>query len=130
MGLVWAGSPIFVHNGIRSISLDAFAPLAGLPGVQFHSLQKPSQQPGDIPMLDRMAETQDFADTAAIIAGLDLVISVDSAVAHLAAAMGKEVWLLSRFHRLLALAARTGRTAPGIPRCGFSISQRGMSGRR
>ena len=44
-----------------------------------------------------MAEAADFADTAALIAGLDLVISVDSAVAHLAAAMGKEVWLLSRF---------------------------------
>ena len=97
VGLVWAGSTIFVHNGIRSIPLNAFAPLAELSGVEFHSLQKPSQPTGDFPMVDRMAETQDFADTAGIIAGLDLVISVDSAVAHLAAAMGKEVWLLSRF---------------------------------
>ncbi len=97
VGLVWSGSPIFVHDKKRSVPLDAFARLAEVPGVEFHSLQKPSQPLGTFPILDRMAETKDFADTAAIIAGLDLVISVDSAVAHLAAAMGKEVWLLSRF---------------------------------
>ena len=97
IGIVWTGSAVFVHNAARSIPTDALAPLADLPGVTFHSLQKPSQPAGALPVMDRMADASDFADTAAIIAGLDLVISVDSAVAHLAAAMGKEVWLLSRF---------------------------------
>jgi hypothetical protein len=79
------------------MSLRTLSPLADLPGVTFHSLQKPAHTIGDFPLIDRMARVTDFADTAAIIAGLDLVISVDSSVAHLAAAMGKEVWLLSRF---------------------------------
>ena len=96
-GLVWAGSTVFVHDRARSLPPAALAALADVPGVAFHSLQKPGLAPEGFPMLDRMADAADFADTAAIIAGLDLVISVDSAVAHLAAAMGKEVWLLSRF---------------------------------
>ena len=96
IGLVWAGSAGFVHDGARSMPVEALAPLAALPGVALHSLQKPSGTVAAFPMVDRMADVADFADTAALIAGLDLVISVDSAVAHLAAAMGKEVWLLSR----------------------------------
>ncbi len=96
VGLVWAGSAAFVHDRARSIPAEALAPLAALPGVTFHSLQKPVVAV-PFPMVDRMAQAADFADTAAIIAGLDLVVSVDSAVAHLAAAMGKEVWLLSRY---------------------------------
>ena len=97
IGLVWAGSASFVHDGARSIALAALAPLASVPGVIFHSLQKPVQDTGAFQMQDRMAEATDFSHTAAMIAGLDVVISIDSAVAHLAAAMGKEVWLLSRF---------------------------------
>ena len=97
VGLVWAGSTGFVHDGARSIPPAALAPLASLAGVAWHSLQKPAGAAPAFPMADRMADAADFADTAALIAGLDLVISVDSAVAHLAAAMGKEVWLLSRF---------------------------------
>ena len=97
VGLVWTGSTVFVHNAARSIPQEALAPLAGVPGVVFHSLQKPAQALEAIPLVDRMAEAADFADTAGIIAGLDLVITVDSAVAHLAAAMGKEGWLRSRF---------------------------------
>ena len=96
VGLAWAGGAAFVHDGARSAGLAAFAPLADVPGVSFHSLQMPAQAACDFPLLDRMAEVRDFADTAAIIAGLDLVIAVDSAVAHLAATMGTEVWLLSR----------------------------------
>ncbi|HXP96073.1 MAG TPA: glycosyltransferase family 9 protein, partial [Telmatospirillum sp.] len=53
--------------------------------------------PPDFPIVDMMADVTDFADTAALIANLDLVISVDTAVAHLAAALGKPVWLLNRF---------------------------------
>ena len=96
VGLAWAGSAAFIHDGARSAGLAALAPLAGVAGVTFHSLQRPAQDLNGFPMLDRMADMADFADTAAVIAGLDLVICVDTAIAHLAATMGKEVWLLSR----------------------------------
>ena len=94
VGLVWAGNPGFVHDRFRSIPPGALSTLSGLQGVRFHSLQKDGTPP--FPMLDRMGEVEDLADTAGMVAHLDLVIAVDTAVAHLAAAMGKPVWLLSR----------------------------------
>ena len=94
VGLCWAGNPGFIHDRLRSIPASLMLNLRDCPGIAFHSLQKGA--PLVFPMQDRMADVTDFADTAAIIAGLDLVIAVDTAVAHLAAAMGKEVWLLSR----------------------------------
>ena len=95
VGLVWSGNPGFVHDRLRSIPPATFAILADTPGVVFHSLQKDGTPP--FPMHNAMPAMRDFADTAGLIAGLDLVIAVDTAVAHLAAAMGKPVWLLSRF---------------------------------
>lgn len=99
VGLVWAGA---AHSAIyapvdrrRSLRPEQLAPLLAVPGITFVSLQK--DQPAPTGTEDGLADAQDFADTAAVIAGLDLVISVDTAVAHLAAAMGKPVWLLSRF---------------------------------
>ncbi len=98
VGLVWAGNPDFPLDAQRSISAPALAALAGIQGVQFYSLQMP---PGALPpgleMIDLMDGVEDFADTAACVAGLDLVVAADTAVAHLAATMGKPVWLLSRF---------------------------------
>jgi ADP-heptose:LPS heptosyltransferase len=76
--------------------LQAFA----LPGVQLYSLQKgpPARElaalPGGAPVVDLAAHLDDFADTAAALAALDLVIMTDSAVAHLAGALGKPVWVL------------------------------------
>ena len=87
----------------RSITLARLAPLAAVPGVSFVSLQKgaPSAQaaqpPAGLVLHDFTAELGDFADTAALVEALDLVISVDTAVAHLAGALGKPVWLLNRF---------------------------------
>ena len=82
----------------RSIAPDRLAPLFGVPGLQFFSLQKDGPAaPGRFPLTDFMGEMGDFADTAALIANLDLVISVDTSVAHLAGALGKPVWLLDRF---------------------------------
>jgi hypothetical protein len=85
------------------MALRQFAPLAQVPGVVFVSLQKgePAEQaltpPAGLHLLDWTADLQEFADTAALIECLDLVISVDTSVAHLAGALGKPVWLLNRF---------------------------------
>lgn len=99
VGLAWAGNPEHLDDRSRSIKLAEFTPLAEVQGVVFHSLQKGNSQTPDPAMrlVDSTAELQDFADTAALIANLDLVISVDTSVAHLAGAMGKPVWLLIQF---------------------------------
>ena len=97
VGLAWAGSRAFVHDATRSIAALQLTPLSTVPGVRLHSLQQSTEPPPPFPCLDRMGAVTNFADTAAIISGLDLIITIDSAVVHLAATMGKEVWLLSRF---------------------------------
>ena len=100
VGLVWAGRKSYKDDGKRSLSLQAFAPLAGIPGVSFYALQvgEGSEQsafpPADMELTDLGSGVRDFSDSAAIIAGLDLVISADTAVAHLAGALGKAVWVL------------------------------------
>jgi Flp pilus assembly protein TadD len=100
VGLAWAGSRSLEADSLRSIPYPAL-PILDAPGVRFVSLQKDPDASGHLPrdsrLLDRMAECRDFMDTAALIENLDLVISVDTAVAHLAGALGKEVWLLNRF---------------------------------
>jgi tetratricopeptide (TPR) repeat protein len=104
VGIVWAGG----NSGIpvdrkRSLTSAQMAPLLALPHVHWISLQKTddvAKLPDDASktrLLDWTDEIRDFADTAALIENLDLVISVDTSVAHLAAAMGKPVWLLNRF---------------------------------
>ena len=109
IGLVWAGAPraddrrAFAVDRRRSLALAALAPLGGLAETCFISLQKgpPAAQaktpPAGLALFDPTANLGDFADTAALIANLDLVISVDTSVAHLAGALGRPVWLLSRF---------------------------------
>ena len=109
VGLVWAGQARPWLRGFatldrrRSAALADFAPLAGLPGLRFVSLQagpsagEAAYPPPDLTLFDPMAEVRDFADTAALVAGLDLVVSVDTAVAHLAGALGRPVFLLNRY---------------------------------
>jgi tetratricopeptide (TPR) repeat protein len=104
VGLAWAGNPRSHSRALaavdrrRSLAPHRLAPLFELSEVRFVSLQKGGPAaPAGYPLTDLMDEMQDFADTAALVANLDLVISVDTAVAHLAAALGKPVWLLNRF---------------------------------
>ncbi len=100
VGLVWAGSATHKSDRKRSIQLSQLQPLAPVPGTAFVSLQKgaPCQQLAALktpwPLLDFTSELNDFTETAALISQLDLVISVDTSVAHLAGAMGKPVWLM------------------------------------
>ncbi|MBF0462747.1 MAG: tetratricopeptide repeat protein [Magnetococcales bacterium] len=101
VGLVWKGNLNNKKGTDRSLpALTVLAPLWSVPGVAFVSLQKgdgeaeASQPPPDQPLFHPGAAIQDFADTAAIVTHLDLVISIDSAVAHLAGALGKPCWVL------------------------------------
>jgi hypothetical protein len=97
-GLVWAGNPAHPNDRRRSIPLDAFAMLADVANVDWYSLQQGPHATDPAPPgldLTRLGEAlTDMSDTAAIVAQLDLVISVDTGVAHLAGAMGVPVWLL------------------------------------
>lgn len=101
VGLVWHGNPDFENDAQRSLpGLQTLAPLWQVPGVQFFSLQKGQGEQdvlrlqGSQPLINLAADLHNFADTAAAMAQLDLVISVDTAVAHLAGALGKPCWVL------------------------------------
>ena len=91
VGLAWAGNAKSSVDPRRSVTLAALAPLWSVPGVGLYSLQLGS---GESDFVGRLPDTADFADTAAVMETLDLVISVDTAVAHLAGALGKPVWIL------------------------------------
>ena len=101
IGLVWAGDPAPERDASRSIVLCNFAPLAEIKDATIYSLQKGEGarhiSPTDVSLVDFTPDLKDFADTAAFIANLDLVIAVDTSVAHVAAAIGKPVWLLLPF---------------------------------
>ena len=101
IGLVWKGSGGHKNDANRSLpGLSALAPLWSVPEVSFVSLQKGQGEeealspPENQPLLNLGAEIRDFADTAAIISQLELVICVDTAIAHLAGALGKPCWVL------------------------------------
>ncbi|MDX2241352.1 MAG: tetratricopeptide repeat protein [Leptolyngbyaceae cyanobacterium bins.302] len=103
LGIVWSGNPENPYNRTRAVPLELLLPLGELPHVELYSLQK-DLQPGDQTLLqanpaihDLRDLMQDFVDTAALIQQLDLVISIDSAVTHLAGALGKPTWLLLPF---------------------------------
>ncbi len=96
VGVAWAGNPGHSNDRRRSLPPDALAVLLAAPGVQFVSLQ-PGPRAGDAALPDPSARLTDYADTAALIANLDLVVTVDTSVAHLAGALGVPCWVLLPF---------------------------------
>ncbi|HEY6837797.1 MAG TPA: tetratricopeptide repeat protein [Geobacteraceae bacterium] len=101
VGLVWAGNRMYAHDAWRSVPLHRFSDLAHIEGVRLVSLQK-GEDAGQWQKLgwgglDWMGMCDDYLDTAALVSELDLVISVDTSVAHLAGALGKPIWLLNRY---------------------------------
>ena len=101
VGLVWKGNPLFENDADRSLpSLNVLAPLRTVAGTSFISLQKGAGEeeamhpPAGFPLTHVGSQLADFADTAAVVMNLDLVICVDTAVAHLAGALGKPCWVL------------------------------------
>lgn len=101
IGLVWAGKNY--PDPLRSCRLEDFAPLATIHNVLYYSLQmgdgaeQTASPPSGMHLIDLTSQICNFADTAALIEHLDLVISIDTAVAHLAGAMGKPVYLMLPF---------------------------------
>jgi len=100
VGFAWAGNPDHRNDIHRSTTLDFFATLASVPGVAFFSLQmgeaakQTATPPEGFRVIDLAPEIKSFSDTAAIIENLDLVVSVDTSIVHLAGAMGAPVWTL------------------------------------
>jgi tetratricopeptide (TPR) repeat protein len=99
VGLAWAGNPAQRDDRRRSIPLASLAPLGEVPGIAFVSLQKGRRDapPAGMRLHDWTDELHDYADTAALIEALDLVIGVDTGVVHLAGALGRPVWVMNRF---------------------------------
>ena len=100
VGVVWAGNPLSFTDAQRNLHFDCLIPLWEIPDVFWFSLQKDNRNPpwpSDLPAgrwLDRTSDLIDFHHTAGLIANLDAVVTIDSAVAHLAGAMGKPVFLM------------------------------------
>jgi ADP-heptose:LPS heptosyltransferase len=98
VGLVWNGRPR--PEPRRSVPFEELLPLGEVRGVIFVSLQfgeaaaQARNAPAEMEILDGTSEISDFADTAALMANLDLVVTIDSAAAHLAGALGKPTWVL------------------------------------
>lgn len=124
VGLVWAGNPR-LHDPVshqidrrRSLHLSQLAPILATPATDFFSLQKGEPQAqlaqADFSLVDLGVRLHDFDDTAALVSLLDLVITVDTSVAHLAGALGRSVWMLSRYDACWRWGAQ-GETTPWYP---------------
>jgi Flp pilus assembly protein TadD len=91
IGIAWAGNPAHANDARRSMPPAALAPLLAVAGVHFVSLQRDCNPPPGV--IDLAPQLVDFAETAALVRALDLVVSVDTAVAHLAGALGAPTWV-------------------------------------
>ena len=124
VGLSWAGNPTQAIDQFRSLHLDRLAPLGEVAGVTFHSLQKGYAQeqtktpPPGMRLIDHADDLSDFAQTAALMMNLDLIISTCTSVPHLAGALGRPVWLMIPFNADCA-GEFMANPRRGIRRCGF-----------
>jgi tetratricopeptide (TPR) repeat protein len=100
VGIAWSGSHAQVNNRNRAVKLSDLAPILDMPGVQCFSLQKgdggvfTDVVPSPAKLVDFTGEWHDFTDSAAMLSNLDLVITVDTALAHLAGALAQQVWVI------------------------------------
>ncbi|MGH8629191.1 MAG: tetratricopeptide repeat protein, partial [Burkholderiales bacterium] len=103
IGLFWSTESRNRMTPLRSLHLDMLAPLAAVPGTTFYSLQRGAaaaearRPPQGMNLVDATAELKDFSDDAALIANLDLVISINTSTAHLAGALGRPIWTLVHY---------------------------------
>ena len=103
IGMAWRGNPVHTNDRARSLPLSCFESLAGLPGAHFFSLQKGAgveelaRMAGRLPVTELGSRLENFMDTAAVMKNLDLVITCDTAAAHLAGALGVPVWVALPF---------------------------------
>ena len=103
VGITWAGNPLYQGDDKRSCGLSYFLPLLNLPNIAFYSLQKGhrveelTQAELPVAIQDLNPLLNDFADTASVLAQLDLIITTDTSVAHLAGALGKPTWVVLSF---------------------------------
>ncbi len=93
VGLAWAGNPAHSNDRRRSLPASLLAQILALPGVNFVNLQVGARA-GEIGLPDLSPRLTNFAETAALVAALDLIVSVDTAVVHVAGALGKPAWLM------------------------------------
>jgi tetratricopeptide (TPR) repeat protein len=120
VGLVWAGSPTHCDDLNRSMPLARLAPVLAVPGISFFSLQMPiprqdTQTLAAFPQLQDLGGFRDYLATASVVAEMDLVISVDTSVAHLAGALAKPVWTLVQFAPDWRWFAQFGNRTPWYP---------------
>lgn len=120
VGLAWAGSHTHSDDANRSIPLAILAPVLAASGVSFYSLQMPVPQRDmaalkDFPNLVQLGPFRDYLATASVVAELDLVISVDTSVAHLAGAIGKPAWNMIQFAPDWRWFAQFGDKTPWYP---------------
>ena len=100
IGVIWAGRPTHNNDRNRSALLSDFLPIANVPGIALLALQKgpktgqAGEYYGRAPLINVGAEIQDYDDTMAILENLELLVTVDTSVAHLAGAMGRPVWIM------------------------------------
>jgi hypothetical protein len=103
VGLAWAGNPNFPGDRTRSLTLEKLAPFARARNVQFFSIQKgpPAEQLKNPPpgpeLVDLGPELNDLADTAAVMSLMDLVVSTDTSLVHLAGALARPLWVMLQF---------------------------------
>ena len=93
VGFRWSGNPQFEHQQHRCFAPELMLALADIPGVTAYSLQRDDDL-REVPFVDLRDEMTDWEATASIVAGLDLVITSDTSVAHCAAALGVETWIV------------------------------------